>query len=414
MSQNSTRSAWSWATYDWANSAFSTTVMAGFFPLFFKQYWSADLSATDSTFYLGTGNAIASLVIVLTAPVLGAMADHGGIRKRMLAAFACTGAAATGALFLVAHGMWPAALLLYAVAVIGFSGANVFYDALLVDVAAKSNRHKISALGYSLGYLGGGLLFLLNVMMTLKPHWFGLADAAQAVRWSFLSVAIWWLAFSLPLLLHVREGPPSGNSAASGIANAFKAVFRTAKKITRHRQVGWFLLAYFLYIDAVHTIIRMAVDYGLSIGLDSNGLIVALLLVQFIGFPAALVFGKIGQKMGARAGIWITLWVYVAVTLFATVISTPVHFYIVAVMIGLVQGGVQALSRSLYSQLIPESQAAEFFGFYGMIGKSAAVAGPLLVGITASVTDNPRLAILSILILLVAGMLLFTKVQEPE
>ncbi len=414
MSKQSTRSAWSWATYDWANSAFSTTVMAGFFPLFFKQYWSADLPATDSTFYLGTGNAIASFVIVLTAPVLGAMADRGGLRKRMLAAFACAGAAATGGLFLVAQGMWPAALLLYAVAVIGFSGANVFYDALLVDVAAKSNRHKISALGYSLGYLGGGLLFLINVIMTLKPHWFGLAGTAEAVRWSFVSVAVWWLVFSVPLLLNVREGPATGNPGDTGIANAFRAVFRTAKKIIRHRQVGWFLLAYFLYIDGVHTIIRMAVDYGLSIGLDSNGLITALLLVQFVGFPAALVFGKIGQKMGARTGIWITLWVYVAVTIFATMVSTPVHFYIIAVMIGLVQGGVQALSRSLYSQIIPESQAAEFFGFYGMIGKSAAVAGPLLVGITASTTGNPRLAILSILILLALGMLVFTRVKEPE
>ena len=399
--------------YDWANSAFATTVMAGFFPIFFKQYWSQEGAITESTFYLGVGNSVASLVIVLLAPLLGAMADTGGLRKRMLSAFATIGVVATGALYLVEAGMWPFAILLYAIAVIGFSGANTFYDALLIIVAQAGKRHRISALGFSLGYLGGGLLFLINVLMTLQPQWFGLASAAEGVRWSFITVAIWWAVFSIPLLLYVDEPLPPRGRRSIHLRDTFAALSDTAKNLAQYRSAWMFLLAYWLYIDGVDTIVRMSVDFGLSIGLSSDNLITALLLVQFIGFPAALVFGRLGERYGALRGIWICIWAYVGVTVFAYFLETALQMYILAGVIGLVQGGIQALSRSLFSQLIPPEKNAEFFGFYNVVGKAAAVFGPVMMGTIAHVSGNPRLGILSVALLFFAGMFFFRRVQEP-
>ncbi|MHC8603969.1 MFS transporter [Arenicellales bacterium IMCC58067] len=404
----------SWALYDWANSAFATTVMAGFFPIFFKQYWSQDAVVTESTFYLGIGNSLASLVIVILAPVLGAMADTGGLRKRMLAGFASLGILATGALYLVQAGMWPFAILLYAIAVIGFSGANTFYDALLVIVAPPNKRHRVSALGFALGYLGGGILFLANVLMTLKPHVFGLADAAEGVRWSFISVAVWWTLFSIPLFLFVDEPLPKAGRRRVNFQLTFTALATTARSISQYRNAWIFLLAYWLYIDGVDTIVRMSVDFGLSIGLSSDHLITALLLVQFIGFPAALVFGRLGERYGAKRGIWICIWVYVGVTIYAFFMETALQMYILAAVIGLVQGGIQALSRSMFSRLIPSEKNAEFFGFYNVIGKAAAVFGPVMMGTIAHLSGNPRLGILSIALLFFAGMFFFRLVKDSH
>ncbi len=413
MPTSSRRSVISWAMYDWANSAFATTVMAGFFPLFFKQYWSQGVEVTQSTYYLGISNSVASLIVVILAPVLGALADNGGLRKRMLASFACVGVLATGALYLVEAGMWPFAILLYAIAVVGFSGANTFYDALLTVVSPGGNRHRISALGFALGYLGGGILFLVNVLMTLKPDLFGLADAASGVRWSFVSVAVWWAVFSIPLLLWVEEPNPA-SARRPTLAGAFAALGETARNLRQYRGAWLFLLAYWLYIDGVDTIVRMAVDYGLSIGLPSDSLIIALLMVQFIGFPAALVFGRLGERYGARRGIWIAIWVYVGVTIFAFFMDSQVEMYILAAIIGLVQGGIQALSRSMFSQMIPLEKSAEFFGFYNVVGKAAAIFGPFLMGWVTVTTGDPRIGILSILVLFFAGMMVFRKVQEPQ
>lgn len=414
----------SWALYDWANSAYATTVMAGFFPLFFKQYWSLDTPITTSTFYLGLGNSLASLIIVLIAPVLGALADQGTLRRRMLASFACTGILACIGFFFVAEGMWPVAIVLYVIGIIGFSGANVFYDAMLVLVSPPQTRHRDSALGFALGYLGGGLLFLINVMMTLKPAWFGLADTAEAVKWSFLTVGLWWAVFSIPLLLNVKEtgaqgalttGTQSKKAAFSVlIKKAFASLFATLKSIRQHKNAWLFLLAYWLYIDGVATIIRMAVDYGLSIGLPANSLIIALLMVQFIGFPATILFGRLAERIGARRGLWIALWVYVIATSFAVFMTSSTEFYILAVALGLVQGAVQSLSRSLFSQLIPQEKSGEYFGFMNMMGKAAAVVGPILVGVVAYLTKDPRIGLLSILILFFAGMWMLRLVEEPE
>jgi len=397
--------------YDWANSAFATTVIAGFFPLFFKQYWSDGVESTTSTFWLGLGNSAASFLILLLAPILGAVADTTGAHKRLLALFAGLGILATAAFFLVSKGQWSFAISIYVIAIIGFSGANVFYDALLPKLTTQDDLHRLSALGYSMGYLGGGLLFLVNVAMTLKPHWFGLADAAMAVRVSFLTVALWWFVFSIPLMLGVKSQKPT-SSGAFHLGGEFKKLWNTLSAIRQHNNLWLFLLAYWFYIDGVATIIRMAVDYGIAIGLPSNSLIVALLLVQFIGFPATLLFGMIGHKHGAKRGLWIGLWAYVLATAAAGFMTNVVHFYVLAAVLGLVQGGVQSLSRSLFSQLIPAEKSGEYFGFLNMLGKAAAVLGPLLVGVVAATTNNNRIGLLSILLLFVAGMWFLRKVEE--
>ena len=404
----------SWALYDWANSAFATTVMAGFFPIFFKQYWSQDVALTHSTFYLGIGNSVASLIIVILAPILGAMADTGGLRKRMLATFASLGVLATGALYLVQAGMWPFAILLYAIAVVGFSGANTLYDSLLVIVSPADKRHRISALGFALGYLGGGLLFLVNVLMYQFPNVFGLADGVEAVRWSFVTVAVWWAVFSIPLFLYVDEPLPNSGRRGINIRGTFAALRDTATSLSQYRGAWMFLLAYWLYIDGVDTIVRMAVDFGLNIGLGQGNLITALLMVQFIGFPAALVFGRLGERYGAQRGIWICIWVYVGVTVFAFFMETALQMYILAAVIGLVQGGIQALSRSMFSHLIPQEKNAEFFGFYNVVGKAAAVFGPVMMGTITYLSGNPRLGILSVALLFFAGMFFFRLVEDPD
>lgn len=422
MAATKKRSQRAWAMYDWANSAFGTTVMAGFFPLFFKQYWSAGTEATTSTFYLGMGNSLASFIIVLAAPVLGVLADSGGLRKRMLAAFACAGILATIGFFFVGQGMWPIAIALYVIGLVGFSGANVFYDALLVIISDESERHRLSALGYALGYLGGGVLFAVNVLMTLKPELFGLADTAAAVKWSFVSVGVWWAVFSVPILLMVEEpqsklGSEGESQAASvgfgkRVGSAFGELRQTIANVRLYRNVALFLVAYWLYIDGVATIIKMAVDYGLSIGLPADSLIIALLLVQFIGFPATLLFGRLAERHSAKTGLWIGLWTYVAATAYAYFMDTSFEFYVLACVLGLVQGCVQSLSRSLFSQLIPQHRGGEFFGFLNMVGKAAAVIGPILVGYTAYLTKDPRLGLMSVLILFFGGMLVLYFVEE--
>jgi UMF1 family MFS transporter len=310
--------------------------------------------------------------------------------------------------------MWPFAILLYAIAVVGFSGGNIFYDALLVIISPPSKRHRISALGFALGYLGGGLLFLVNVLMYLLPHRFGLTDGTEAIRWSFITVALWWGVFSIPILLWVDEPLPANGRRRIDIAGTFASLAHTARNLRNYRGAWLFLLAYWLYIDGVDTIVRMAVDYGLNIGLGQESLIIALLMVQFIGFPAALIFGRLGDRYGARRGIWIAIWAYVGVTIFAYFMDSALEMYILAAVIGLVQGGIQALSRSMFSQLIPAEKNAEFFGFYNIVGKAAAVFGPFLMGLITVSTGNPRIGILSILILFFAGMIAFRQVQEPD
>lgn len=424
-----------WALYDWGNSAFATTVMAGFFPIFFKQYWSYGADVNMSTAQLGLGNALASLLVAIMAPVLGAIADKGGVRKKLLIFFAYLGVLMTAALFVVQKGAWAWAIFIYAMGSIGFAGANVFYDSLLPGITDKKNIDFVSAFGFSMGYLGGGLLFLINVLMTLMPDKFGLPDAGMAVRLSFVSVAAWWGFFTIFTILWVPEDRESVQSKKTLeiIASGFRQFFGTLKKIRHLKTVLTFLLAYWFYIDGVDTIIKMAVDYGMSIGFQPNDLIKALLITQFVGFPAALLFGKLGQKWGVRKSIYLAIGIYICVTIWGTLMTEKYEFYILAIVIGLVQGGIQALSRSYYSRLIPKSMAAEFYGFYNMLGKFAAILGPMLMGIVglfarrllmppaptleqiATVGQSAsRWGIGSILLLFIAGATLFYLVDEDK
>jgi UMF1 family MFS transporter len=406
------RAVYAWAFYDWANSAFATTVMAGFFPLFFKEYWNSGVADTVSTFRLGMANSAASLVVVLCAPLLGAIADHLDRRKGFLLLFAALGVVMTGALHFVAAGDWQLAALCYGLAILGFSGGNLFYDALLLGVARPAQLDRVSALGFALGYLGGGLLFAFNVLMVLHPDWFGLPDKATAVRVSFLSVALWWAVFSVPLFLRVREARAAERvRARDAVARGFGQLRRTLREIGRLPHTFLFLVAYWLYIDGVDTIVRMAVDYGMSLGFPSNSLIVALLITQFVGFPAAIAFGRLGDRIGARAGILVALAVYMAVTTWGAFMTAVWEFYLLAAVIGLVQGGVQSLSRSLYARLIPPGRSAEFFGFYNMLGKFAAVLGPALMGWVGVLSGSPRIGILSVLALFVVGAALLLRVD---
>ena len=398
----------SWAFYDWANSAFATTVMAGFFPIFFNKYWAAGVAPETQTLYQGLTATAASLVVMLLAPWLGAIADRRASRKRFLMAFTFLGVISTAALYLVGQGQWGWAIALSVLGRIGFFGGQSFYDSLLVNVAKPKELDRVSSLGYGLGYLGGGLLFALNVAMALKPAWFGLADAALATRVSFVLVALWWLMFSLPLFRNVPEGLPQ--PGVSGWA----ALMETLRDLRGLRPVWMFLLAYWLYIDGVDTIIIMAVDFGMKLGFADDSLIVALLLVQFIGFPAAIVFGRLGERFGTRPAIFLALAIYAGVTLWAYFLQTVAQFYLMAAAIGCVQGGIQALSRAYYARLIPAEKAGAFFGFYNMLGKFAAVLGPLVVGLTAQLSGSPRVAILSLLAFFVVGALLLARVREPS
>jgi UMF1 family MFS transporter len=399
------RAVWSWALYDWANSVYATAVMAGFFPVFFKNYWGASLEATQSTFYLGLGNSAAGLMIVLSAPILGSIADRAGRKKAMLGFFAFLGIVMTALLSLAAEGQWQLAMLLYVGATIGFSGSVVFSDSLIVDVAEKSRLEQVSSLGYALGYAGGGLLFAVNVLMVSHPDWFGLADATRAVKLSYLMVAVWWLVFSLPLLLFVREHRPARHPRLGhGLVRAgFVQLRDTFREIRGYRITFTFLIGYWFYIDGVDTVVRMAVDYGITLGFAANDLIVALLITQFVGFPSALAYGYLGERYGAKRALFFGIFVYILVIIWASRMDSLTEFYSIAIVIGLVQGGVQALSRSVYARIIPVNRSAEFFGFYNMVGKFAVVLGPAIMGGFAVLTGSTRQAILSVSVLFLIG-----------
>ncbi|MEE3150291.1 MAG: MFS transporter [Candidatus Neomarinimicrobiota bacterium] len=409
------RAVWSWAFYDWGNSAYSTTVMAGFFPLFFKEYWADPHNPNQSTFYLGMANSIASIVVASLAPLLGSIADQGSAKKKFLTFFAFLGVIMTGGLWMVSQGNWQMAVLFYVMATIGFASGNVFYDSLLPGLASEERVDVVSSLGFGLGYLGGGLLFLVNVFMYLKPEIFGISDGATAIKLSFLSVAVWWAVFTIPLILFVPE-PKNYDSVKikNAIQMGWIQLIQTFKEIRNMKVVGTFLLAYFFYIDGVDTIIKMAVDYGMSLNFSGESLIIALLIVQFVAFPAALVYGRLASKVGIKTAIMIGIIAYSFITLLGYFITKTWHFYVLAILIGLFQGGIQALSRSLYTRIIPAEKSAEFFGFYNMLGKFAAIIGPTLMGTISLVTGSARLGILSILLLFILGAFLLNKVDLDE
>ena len=402
-----------WAFYDWANSAFALAVLTAFVPVMLAGTWNDGAPSAVTTFRLGLANGLASFVVVLLAPLLGAMTDQARRRKPGLALFTVLGILATMLLAGIGPGGWQLAMLFFVLASVGFFAANSLYDAMLIDVAEPEAFDRVSAFGYGLGYLGGALLFTVSIILLARPATFGLASQSAAIQVTFVLVGIWWAVFSLPLLLWVQER----HTGAPPVVGAFRAGLRqlrsTVRSLGADRNLLWFLAAYWLYIDGVYTIIKMAVDYGLSQGLSATDVTGAILLTNFIGFPAAIAFGALGQRLGARQAIYLALGVYVVATLLAVFLTTAVEFYALAATIGLVQGGVQSLSRSLYARLIPPEKSGEYFGFFNMLGKFSSILGPVLAGTAALVTGSQRVGILSILVLFVSGLWLLTRVRVP-
>jgi MFS transporter, UMF1 family len=394
-----------WALYDWANSAFATTVMVVFFPLFFKQYLTAGQDATTSTFWLGIANGTSSFVLAIMAPWLGALADKGNAHLRFLATFTAIGVVPTALLAFIGPSSWVTAAVLFAIASVGFWGGLIFYDSMLVHVAPRGRMDSVSGFGYALGYLGGAVLLVVNVVMYAKPALFGLPDPQTAIRASFLMVAVWWVLFAIPVLRN-----PPGKGPAIPMSRAWREGFaelvRTFREIRKFRPVVFFLLAYWMYIDGVNTIMKMSVDYGLALGFPADSLIAGILMIQFIGFPATLLFGWLGDRLSPLVGIFVAIGVYCAVTFYAVLMTQISEFYVMAAAIGCVQGAIQAMSRSYYGRLIPADRAAEFYGFYNMMGKFAAVLGPFLMAATALITGNSRAAILSVALLFLGGAIM--------
>ncbi len=407
------RKVFAWAMYDWANSAFALSVLAVLYPILLGSYWSAGDSGASVTARLAFVTAAASGIVSILAPIFGTIADAGGYRKRFLLTLALIGAAMTASLALVGEGDWPWALGLYLIASIGFYSSTVFYDSLLIDVTEPKYFHFVSSLGFSLGYLGGAILLALHVWMLLSPETFGMTSSAEVIKFAFVTVGVWWAVFLIPLILFVPENKNRALAAGNVVRAAYAELKKTALEVRKYRNVVVFLAAYWLYHGGVFTVIFLAANYGQRLGFEQTDLVTALMITNFVGFPATLLYGILGQRFGARAGIYLALIVYILVSSWAVFMTDVRQFYVMAIIIGCVQGGVQGLSRSLYASLIPLDQPGEFFGFYNMITKFSHVLGPLLVGLAAIFSDDPGHVLLAVLPLFIGGGLLLSFVRIP-
>jgi UMF1 family MFS transporter len=407
-----------WALYDWANSAFVTTVTAAVFPIYFSSVAAADLPPAVATACFATATTLALIVIAVAAPFLGALADYAAIKKKMLGIFLGLGVLASACMAFIQRGDWALAAVLFILADIGAAGSFIFYDALLPHIASDEELDRVSTTGYALGYLGGGLLLALNLAWIRRPDFFGIADAAAAARLSFLSVALWWLGFSLPLFRQVAE--PRGQLAVderpgeSLLSVALARLGKTLRALHTYKQAFLFLVAFLLYNDGIGTIIRMAAIYGTEIGIPQNALIAAILLVQFVGLPCSFLFGSIAEQIGTKQAIFLALAVYVAISIIGYFMQTATHFYLMAILVGIVQGGSQALSRSLFASMIPRARSAEFFAFFAICEKFAGIFGPAIFAGTVMVTGSSRQAVLAILVFFITGGLLLARVDVAE
>jgi UMF1 family MFS transporter len=409
------KAVFGWVLYDWANSAFILTVVAGFFPVFFKSYWCAGIEPTVSTARLGTANAIAGVIVAVISPFIGALADARRTKKRFLAPFVLLGVICTIFLFFQPQGAWLSALLYFTIASVGFNSANLLYDSLLIDVAEKDRMDWVSSMGYSVGYLGCGILFVFNVFMVMNPLKFGL-DKPGAVKMSFLIAALWWMVFSVPLFSFVKERFIAVKKGiGETITGALAGLKETSAKVVKTPGVVLFLLAYWLYIDGVNTFVLMSVDFGMSINISAEALMIALIVVQFVAFPAALLFGSLARKVGAFVMIIVGILIYIMVSgVGSLVLQNQTQFIILAAITGLAQGGIQALSRSYFGKIVPPEHAAEYFGFYNVVGRFAVIIGPPTVGFVAYFTRKAgvpsmvasRIGMSSIAILFLAGLIL--------
>jgi MFS transporter, UMF1 family len=403
-----------WAMYDWANSAFQTTIIAAVFPIYFHNVAAAGLPPAEATSRFPWATTISIIIVAVVAPLLGAIADYAALKKRLLGIFMGVGVVATAAMYWIQRGDWLFALVLFVIGNVGVAGSIVFYESLLPHLVGESELDRVSSAGYALGYLGGGVLLAINVLMIQKPGLFGIPDVATATRLSMASVAVWWLVFSLPLFRKVPEPArrveagerPQGNAFLTGVHR----LFETFRELRRFKQAFLLLSAFLIYNDGIQTIIRMATTYGSEIGIDENAMIVALLITQFIGVPFAFLFGHLGAKVAVIGG----LVVYAGITVLGYFMSNATEFMALAILVGMVQGGTQALSRSLFASMIPRYRSSEFFAFFGVFERYAGILGPALFAWVVERSGTSRNAILSVLAFFVIGgaILVFVNVDE--
>lgn len=415
-----------WTMYDWAASAVQTTIMVAVFPIYFVKVAGAELPASSATQRLATVNTLSLVVIALISPMLGAISDYRGIKKRLLALFMFIGVAAIGGMFFIRRGEIDLASALFLVSMIGVAGSFVFYEALLPHIARPEEIDRVSSAGYAVGYVGGGILLALNLAWILKPAWFGLpsgpelseAQATLPVRLAFVSVAVWWLVFSLPLFRKVPEPAPrlepSERPEESPVRMAFVRMAETFRELRGYRQAFLMLVAFLIYNDGIQTIIRMATAYGTELGIGQNSLIAAILLVQFIGFPCTLLFGTLAGRIGAKRAIFLGLVAYTVISVLGYFMKNATHFYVLAGFVGVVQGGTQALSRSLFASMIPPHKSGEFFGFFSVFEKFAGIFGPLIFAGTIAATGSSRNAMLSVIGFFVIGAVILAFVDIEE
>ncbi len=405
----------SWMMYDFANSAFATTMMAAVLPVFYYDVAANNIDRSLATSYWGYSQSIAVLIVAILAPVLGAIADYSNSKKTFLRFFAYMGMMASLLMAFVGEGGYLFASILLIFGTIGFSGSNVFYDAFLPEIAKGEEIDRISARGYAFGYIGGGLLLLVNLMMILNPSWFFLPNTLVATQLSFASVGVWWFVFSIPMFKNVKEvAHPQPKVSGSYTTIGFKRLSTTFKELNHYKQLLLFLVAFWLFNDGISTIIKMATIYGRDIGIDANDLIAALLITQFVGIPFAFLFGYLAKKIRPKRALMLALWIYVGIVLLGYFMTTATHFYLLAILVGFVQGGAQALSRSIFGSMVPEHRHAEFYGFYGISAKFSAIFGPFLFAFVGQVTGSSRLGIVSLVVFFLAGIYLLSKVNIDQ
>ncbi|MCZ6864597.1 MAG: MFS transporter [Candidatus Dadabacteria bacterium] len=401
----------SWCMYDWANSAFATTVMAAVLPVYYSQVAGVDLPGNTATVYWGYTTAGALLISAFLAPIMGAIADYSGTKKKLLMTFAALGIFATALLYFVTTGDWLMASVFFIIGNIGFATSEVFYNSLLPHIASPEKMDQVSTKGYALGYLGGGILLGINVLMIEL-----MSDKILATRLSFVTVSIWWAIFTIPILRNVREPKVKENIGPhiNPLAGGFKRVATTFKELRSYRELFLFLVAFWIYNDGIGTIIKMATIYGAEIGIDQTALIGALLMTQFVGIPFSFAFGRLAKYIGTKNSILLGLFVYTMISIGGYFMETALHFWILAFLVGTVQGGTQALSRSLFGSMLPKSKTGEFYGFYGMSSKFAGIVGPLVFAIVSQIAGSSRLSILSLIVFFILGAFLLSRVDEKK
>ncbi|MEW5984760.1 MAG: MFS transporter [Acidobacteriota bacterium] len=407
-----------WAMYDWANSAYWTTVIAAVFPNYFNRVAASDLSATVATTRFAWATTIAVAIVALITPVLGALADQAAMKKRMLGIFLAVGVLSTAGLWYVDRGDWVLALLLFVVSNIGAAGSLSFSDSLLPHIASADEVDRVSTSGYAIGYLGGGLLLAVNLVWIAKPAMFAIPDTQTAVKLSFLSVAVWWAVFALPIFVRVPE-PPARHEAGDGAAGnvvvgAFIRLGHTFRELRKYRQALLLLVAFAVYNDGINTIIRMASTYGTVLGIPESSLFSAFLVVQFVGVPFAFLFGRLAVHLGTKNSILLSLVVYTGISVFGYFVTSATHFFLMAFAVATVQGGSQALSRSLFATMVPRHKSSEFFAFFGIFEKFAGILGPMLFALAVERMGSVRPAIVSVVVFFVVGGYLLTRVKVEE